>query len=227
MPEVFVKERELVVPGDLLGKGMDILPAGGSYRDGEFIFANMIGLAEIKGSVIKVIPLAGRYFPNINDVVIGVVTNKKPTGWVVDVGAPYHAILPMDEVLSGSVNLAKEDIGKYYEIGDYVYGRIISISRYMVIKLSVKDMRPRKLVGGIIAKITPTKVPRVIGKKGSMISMLKNESGCEIIVGQNGWIWIKGKNKKSELKVVKAIQIIERESHVKGLTNKIKEVLER
>ena len=32
-------------------------------------------------------------------------------------------------------------------------------------------------------QVTPTKIPRVIGRKGSMISMIKTETGCQIILG--------------------------------------------
>ena len=53
-----------------------------------------------------------------------------------------------------------------------------------------------------------------------MIAMLKNETNCNIFIGQNGRVWITGKDKDLEL-AVKAILKIERESHVSGLTDRL------
>jgi exosome complex component RRP4 len=65
----------------------------------------------------------------------------------------------------------------------------------------------------------------VIGKQGSMVKMIKDASGCDVVVGQNGWIWIKG-TPETEAKVEAIIKKIEREAHMKGLTDKIKAMLE-
>jgi len=72
--------------------------------------------------------------------------------------------------------------------------------------------------------ITPSKVPRLIGKQGSMIELIKNKTNCQIIVGQNGVVWIKG---EQEGLAAKAILTIENESHISGLTDKITAMLEK
>ena len=87
----------------------------------------------------------------------------------------------------------------------------------------MNDHRTRKLIGGRILKITPSKVPRVIGKAGSMIELIKDKTKCQIIVGQNGVIWIKG---EKESLASKTILMIEKESHISGLTDKITKFLE-
>jgi exosome complex component RRP4 len=69
--------------------------------------------------------------------------------------------------------------------------------------------------------ITPTKIPRVIGRKGSMITNIKNETGCQIILGKNGVILVTGKNPKNEELAMAAINKIEEESHTSGLTDRI------
>jgi exosome complex component RRP4 len=73
---------------------------------------------------------------------------------------------------------------------------------------------------GRIIDVTPSKVPRLIGRSGSMIAMLKNETNCNIFVGQNGRIWLTGKDKGMDM-AVKAIFKIERESHIPGLTDRM------
>ena len=86
----------------------------------------------------------------------------------------------------------------------------------------MRDFESRKLRNGVLIKVTPTKIPRIIGKEGSMISMIKNKTKCEIITGQNGLVWIRGENKD---KAIEAILIIEKESHTVGLTERIEKML--
>ncbi|MEM2734784.1 MAG: KH domain-containing protein, partial [Candidatus Bathyarchaeia archaeon] len=71
------------------------------------------------------------------------------------------------------------------------------------------------------------KIPRLIGRKGSMITMLKRETGCRIIVGQNGVVLISGRDDRAERAAVEAIYKIEREAHTQGLTDEIKEMLRK
>jgi exosome complex component RRP4 len=82
-----------------------------------------------------------------------------------------------------------------------------------------------KITRGQIIKVTPSKIPRVIGRKGSMISMIKQETGCQIILGLNGVILVTGKNPEDEDIAMAAIQKIEAESHTSGLTDRITQFL--
>ncbi len=93
------------------------------------------------------------------------------------------------------------------------------------IRLSVKNRPYRKLHEGIVIEVSPTKIPRIIGKQGSMIKMLKENSGCDILVGQNGWVWIKNDDPTKQMLMVNAIKKIESDSHTTGLTDKIKKML--
>ena len=84
----------------------------------------------------------------------------------------------------------------------------------------------RKLIGGKIIQICAVKVPRVIGKQGSMVGMIKDATGCQIIVGQNGRIWVSGKNPEDELLATRAIALIEEKAHISGLTEVVKQFLD-
>ena len=90
------------------------------------------------------------------------------------------------------------------------------------------DMLSESLVGSSMDNlpevIQPQKVPRVIGKSGSMITLLKKYTNCWIFVGQNGRIWVKGDPKGIDL-IVEAIKKIEKEAHTVGLTNRIEKLL--
>ena len=59
-----------------------------------------------------------------------------------------------------------------------------------------------------------------------MIGMVKTATNCRVTVGQNGVVWLAG-TPKEEILAVKAIRSIEAQSHISGLTDKIKTYLEK
>jgi exosome complex component RRP4 len=55
--------------------------------------------------------------------------------------------------------------------------------------------------------------------------MIKQETGCQIILGLNGVILVTGKNLEDEELAIMAIKKIEEESHTSGLTDRITQLL--
>ena len=108
-------------------------------------------------------------------------------------------------------------------IGDMIIAKIIGINKRGV-DLSIKSKGLGKIDDGLIIKINPNKVPRVIGKEGSMINLIKNKTKTNITVGQNGYIWIKG-DLDGENKAEKAIKMVSDEAITEGLTEKIEKFL--
>ncbi|MCD6477995.1 MAG: KH domain-containing protein [Candidatus Aenigmarchaeota archaeon] len=222
--KLFVGERKVVVPGELLARGIDFLPGKGAYKENGEIRSNILGLVKIKEHLISVIPLAGVYVPIPNDRVIGEIKDVQITSWLVDINSPYIGYLSLAEAVEEFVDLSRKDITEYFDVGDVIYAKIQRVTKKKDVQLTMKDRMCRKLHGGNIVRITPAKVPRLIGKNGSMIEMIKNKTGCQIIVGQNGLVWINGGR---ESLAAKAVMMVERESHVDGLTNRISEMLDK
>jgi exosome complex component RRP4 len=225
MGKILFKEKDLVVPGDLLAEGMDYLPSGGCIRDKDNIIANHIGLVSLDNRFVKVIPLTGKYIPKIGDTVIGEVVDMSFSGWYVNIGGPYEASLMIKDVAEFVEKDA--DLSQFYNFGDLIVAKVNKITRSSNINLTTKGPGLRKITGGKVISITSSKVPRVIGKQGSMVQLIKEKTSCDIIVGQNGKVWINGKNPGDELLATEAILKIEQESHIDGLTDKMKEFLEK
>ncbi|MEM4180870.1 MAG: KH domain-containing protein, partial [Nitrososphaerota archaeon] len=78
-----------------------------------------------------------------------------------------------------------------------------------------------KIDRGLLIRISPVKIPRIIGKRGSMLNTLTSESGCKLYVGRNGLIAIIGDSPEKELAVASAIRMIEEETHIPGLTERV------
>jgi exosome complex component RRP4 len=120
------------------------------------------------------------------------------------------------------IDTSKTDLSRVYGLGEVIYAKIGAVISGNSIHLSMQDPRCRKFRSGRVVKMNPSKIPRLIGKQGSMIMMIKDLTGCRINVGQNGIICIEGE--KEEL-VIKAIEVIEHESQSEGLTDKISALL--
>ncbi len=224
MGKLLVQQKDIVVPGEVLAEGMDFLPGEGTYRDKNQLIANILGLVTIKGRLIKLIPLAGKYKPKRDDLVIGKIIDITSKGWIVDLNCPYTAMISLRDASSDFIP-KDADLSKYFKIGDYVLAKIVMVTSQNLVDLSMKGPMLKKLEGGRLIKINPTKVPRLIGKKASMVTMIKDKTDCQILVGQNGLIWLKG-DPKGEILAVSAIKKIERESHLSGLTEEIERFID-
>ncbi|WP_456367373.1 exosome complex RNA-binding protein Rrp4 [Thermococcus sp.] len=226
MKKIFVKPRELVVPGTLLAQG-PFKNGRGTFREGNAIYSTVIGLVEIKGNMIRVIPLEGPYIPEVGDNVLGKIVDVKFSSWTVDIGAPYQATLRVQDATEERIDLLKTDLRKIFDIGDIIYAKVKAFNEVNQIDLTTKGMpfKGGPLRGGQLVMITPSKVPRLIGKGGSMINMIKKLTGTRIIVGQNGWVWVSGTNDELERLAIEAILKVDRESHTQGLTNRVKDFL--
>jgi exosome complex component RRP4 len=214
--------REIVVPGDLLA--ISSKRAGpGTYSQGGKIFASQLGIKTVRPDSISVVPLAGRYVPVTGDLVVGKIIDVGASNWLVDINSPYPSPLHVNEV---PWRVEFGETRKFMQVGDVVLLKIVAVDELKRISVSMQDHGLRKLTGGMVIEVSPSKVPRVIGKNGSMIQMLKNETACRIYVGQNGRIWIDGEL-DNIVRAVQAIKMIEDEAHNLGLTEKVKELLEK
>ena len=210
-------KRKVVVPGEIIVSGEDYLPGEGTRRDGENIVASKFGLAEEAGRVVKLISIFGAFVPRRNNVVIGRVTDITYAGWLVDIDSAASAFVPIEE---SPRFINRSEMDQYLAVGDVVSAKIWGI-KGKGIDLSLKGKGLGKLESGFIFRIIPSRVPRVIGREGSMVNLIKEKTGCNITVGQNGWIWIKGPNTDSEILARKAVEFVSDKVHVSGLTEKV------
>jgi len=212
-------KRKIVVPGEIIVEGEDFLPGEGTKRKGDAVIAVRFGLAEEAGKVVRVIPIFGAFVPRRNNVVIGRISDLTYNGWLVDIDAAPNAFLPLEEV-PRFIN--KNEMDQFLNIGEVVAAKIWSVKSKGV-DLALKGKGLGKLEGGFIFRIIPSRVPRVIGREGSMINLVKEKTGCNITVGQNGWVWIKGSSADEEIRARKAVEFIADKVYVSGLTDKMEQ----
>ena len=216
---IHVENKDLVIPGQILADD-EYYSGRGTFKENGKVCSSLLGRVSLRNKKIRVIPLKSKYVPKKGDVVIGKIKDVRFSMWDVDINSPYSGILPAFEVFGRE----KKELNKVYDVGDVLFLRVVDVDEIKKAKLGLKGRGMGKFRGGIIVDIAPTKVPRLIGKKGSMINMIKDKTKCKIVVGQNGLVWVKG-NEDMEQLTREIIHLIEAEAHTSGLTNKIKNKL--
>lgn len=223
---VFYERRQLVTPGDLLADN-NYLAGENTFKENGKIYATHTGLVNYENRNIYVMALRSFYAPLVGDTVIGKVVEVILSGWIIDVKAPYLAMLRASDVLERSFRPQRDDLPSMFDVGDIIIANIVASDRTRGPLLTVREPGLGKITKGQITEITPTKIPRLIGKKGSMITTIKKEVGCQILVGQNGLVLVSGKSPKDERLAIMAIHKIEREAHTSGLTDRVAEMIKK
>ena len=228
--------REVVVPGEVLTEDItNFLPGRGTILNKEKnkIISLNIGLKQIKKNYINVIPLRGFYTPRPGDKVIALVVEKNPVKYKCDINAKdFGQLKPKNTIKKGKIRgfrggaqLREEVSTEKYEIGDILVVKVLSADRLNKPELTTVGKYLGKKSGGIVITIDPPKIPRVIGRNGSMIKMLKNLTKCNIFVTQNGRIWLKGEDIAHERLLIESVHKIASEAHTVGLTDRMQDYI--
>jgi exosome complex component RRP4 len=210
-----LSEKLIVIPGDLLSEDVSRAGDGTYVHDGK-VYASLYGLLSEKNK-IRVVPLSGKYIPSRGDLVIGTVKEVTFSNWIVDIGSPYDGLLHVSEYPR---RIASEDMSKYLNVGETILTQVKDLDPTMKVELTLRDRKLKPIRSGRIFELSPSKVPRLIGHGGSMISLIKGETNCSITVGQNGRVWIDGEDCNIDF-AIEAITKIEQESHIPGLTDRL------
>ena len=171
--------KRIVVPGELITEERKKAGENVYVREGK-IYSEALGIADSESDIARVIPLQGRYMPKENDVIVGVVGDESFAGYTIDINSFCPAFF------------RKEGVRKKLKTGTMVMAKIVSVNE--VNQVELEDIRP--FLGGDLVTITPVKIPRIIGKNGSMLEVLTQGTGVQILVRKNGRIWVKVQRKQ-------------------------------
>ncbi len=228
------KTEKIVVPGETIkvysqrGKEEGFIFRIGK---GNYVFTHL-GVAHIQNKKVDLIPYKNVYIPKIGDYVIGFVVSYAPNGWILEIGSYTKAFLPANEVVKeGKFDPKKVELGKYLKLGDALGALILDMNRFSNIILTLKPIKegvnPRhlgRLTGYYMIKVHTTKLPRIIGKKGSMVKIIKKKIDGDLIIAQNGVIMYKGEY-ENFLILKRILNIIIQYTYASGLTGRIAELL--
>ena len=213
-------DRSVVIPGDVVCDD-PAMAGSGTYVDDGIVHASIYGLVNFGKNRVSIIPHKGKYFPSIDDKVIGIVKEVQRQRWNIDINCPYGGSLHVSQYPK---RIDLSEMNKYMSVGDTILARVTDVDAMYNIELTMNDKGLKVLQNGRIISICPTKMSRVIGRAGSMIRTIKNETGCGMFVGQNGMIWVNGSEESMDL-ATRTIAYIEENAHTSGLTDKVVDFL--
>ncbi|MBA4454163.1 MAG: exosome complex RNA-binding protein Rrp4 [Nitrosopumilaceae archaeon] len=218
-------KRKYVIPGDVVTTG-PFRPEQNVVLEGNKIISTTIGISEIYDDSVKVISLTGKYIPKINDLVIGKVLSHTSLSWELDINSCYVGFLPAQDVFGRDFSAHADELTSKLKAGDLVAARIANFDRTRDPLVTIADRDLGKIDSGDLIKISPSKVPRLIGKRGTMIQTIETATEAVITIGQNGWVVVSCESPEGLLKAKKAIQMVNEQAHVANLTDQVKEMLE-
>ena len=220
VPEV---KRRYVIPGEVVARG-NLRADINVMRDGDRIVATRVGMAEVGHDVVRVIPLSGPYIPRIDDLVVAKIIDYSAFAWEADMNSCFFGILPAASVFGRDFSPAKDSLIDKLSVGDMIAAKVIAFDRTRDPLLSISGPGLGRIPRGQVVKISPAKVPRLIGKKGSMIKTIEAGTRSRMLVGQNGVVVIVGSTEDT-LKAMDAINMVEQEAHSADLIERVQKML--
>jgi len=215
------EKRQIVIPGETIVSGNEFLPGDGAYRDGVDVVAGRYGIANVFEKHVRVVPVSGAYYPHRGNTIIGTIVDITFNGWLIDFGGAQNAFLPVAEV-PRYVN--KNEMAEFLNFGESVIVKVWDVKSRGV-DVSMKMRGYGKIDGGMIVSVGPNQVPRIIGREGSMVKMIKDATGCDVTVGQNGKVWISGKDTDKEVIAKKIVEFIGENAVSVGLTESVEKMI--
>jgi len=220
------QKRIIVTPGEIIDKKIRSKTISKYVKSDKGNIMTSLGVIQEGKKSVDILIYKDIYKPSKNDYVIGVVVGYAPNGWIIDIGSYTKAFLPAMEIVKGDFDPRKVELSKHLAIGDIVGFKISEVRRLGYFLGTIrheareKDKKYGKIKDYYLLKIHSSRLPRVIGKKGSMIKLIKQALKCEIIIAQNGVILFKGSIEKFNI-FRRVINIIVEKTYASGLTNYI------
>ncbi|MDE1768515.1 MAG: hypothetical protein KGH64_04780 [Candidatus Micrarchaeota archaeon] len=195
--------QRIVVPGEKLSEKQ--LRIENTITDANGTYSCILG--SFDEQTLSLIPLEGLWQPRNGDTIIGIVEEDRGTTVTVNLNAPYKGLI-ISKFLESEI-----------KAGDIIVSTIKELEKGGTAIL----IRPKVLGAGKLMSVTPSKIPRIIGKANTMVKQITDGTGTSVVIGLNGLVWLSGGDVDL---ATAAILKIEEEAHTSGLTERVKELLD-
>ena len=219
-----MSENQFVLPGDVIVTG-DYRPEQNVVLEGNKLMSTAIGFSEIKDDLVTVTPLTGLYTPKTDDLVIGKIISHNALSWQVDINSYYSGILTASDIFGKDYSSSRDDLSLKLNTCDIILARIANVgSRDPLLTIIGENLG--KIDAGELVKISPAKIPRLLGKHKSMIQSIEESTNATITVGQNGFIILKCDDFAGLQKAIKSIKMIGMTHDDATLEEKVQNILD-
>jgi len=219
-----MSQDQFVLPGDIIVTG-DYQPEQNVILEGDRLKSTAIGSSEIKDDLVTVTPLTGLYTPKTDDLVIGKIVSHNALSWEVDINSYYPGILTALDILGKDYSASRDDLSLKLNTCDVILARIANVGSRDPL-LTIIGEKLGKIDAGELVKISPAKIPRLLGKHKSMIQSIEESTNATITVGQNGFIILKCDDFTGLQKAIKSIKMIGMTHDDANLEEKVQNILD-
>jgi len=219
-----MSENQFVLPGDVIVTG-DYRPEQNVILESNKLMSTAIGFSEIKDDLVTVTPLIGLYTPKTDDLVIGKIVSHNAVSWEVDINSYYSGILTASDIFGKDYSPSRDDLSLKLKTGDIILARIANVgSRDPLLTIIGENLG--KIDSGELVKISPAKIPRLLGKHKSMIQSIEASTNATITVGQNGFIISKCDDFTGLQKAIASIKMIGMTHDDANIEEKVQNILD-
>ena len=217
-------QNQFVLPGDVIVTG-DYRPEQNVILEGNRLMSTAIGFSEIKDDLVTVTPLTGLYTPKTDDLIIGKIVSHNALSWVVDINSYYSGILTASDIFGKDYSASRDDLSLKLNTCDIILARIANVGSRDPL-LTIIGEKLGKIDSGELVKISPAKIPRLLGKHKSMIQSIETSTNATITVGQNGFIILKCDDSAGLQKAIASIKMIGMTHDDANIEEKIQNILD-
>lgn len=184
-------KASIVVPGELVTDDPVWMRGHGTYFLENKTYSSIAGKVLRVNKLLSVMPLRGRYSPEIGDHIIGRIVEVGNKKWKVDIGSKQHAVLMLGSVnLPGGVLRRKSEsdelqMRSFLKEGDLLNAEVQSLFQDGSASLHTRSLKYGKLRNGIFLKVPSSLIVR---SKNHTHNLPGN---ITVILGVNGFIWLK------------------------------------
>ena len=221
----FESKKRHVLPGDFITTA-PLRLQNNVVLEGKRIISTTIGLSDVSDDSVRVISLTSVYLPKIDDLVIGIIQHISGNSWFADINSCYQGMLLGQDVFGRGSYPTKSEMEERLSKGDIIFAKIANSDRQREPLISIADQSLGKIDSGELVKISPAKIPRLIGKHGSMIQTIEGSTNATITVGQNGLIILKCDNSAGLKKAIASVKMIGMIQYEVNIEDKIQNILD-
>lgn len=203
-----------VFPGDLLQ-----LPTGSTISIGHGIIPGRDGIVSAiagqatlsSNSRISVTGHGKRYFPQVEDLIIGTIVEKHSDSYRVDIGTSQPAVLP-----SLAFCRATKNNKPSHDVGDLIYCRVVVANKFMEPEVScisphctrdwvTGECFLTKLEGGYVFQTSIELARSLLQEDCEVLKLLSEKIQFELCAGDNGFVFVKTANPQTTMIVANMI----------------------
>ena len=154
------------------------------------LYSSVAGVVQRVNKLITVTPLKTKYQGEIGDVVVGRVTEVQQKRWKIDVNGRLDALLQISSVNLPGGELrrrsAEDELSmrNYLQEGDLISAEVQNVHTDGAVSLHTRSLKYGKLSQGSLLKVSPSIIKR------RKTHFLRLPCGANVILGNNGYVWI-------------------------------------